>query len=89
MALLDHAGQGAGPTSEIPSVAVSAEIRFAGEAQREAFLRELLATLRDLVDRHGSHGAGDVYRLVFAAHPDVSDEQAEASVPSDDERVLN
>jgi DNA-binding transcriptional ArsR family regulator len=67
VALLDRATfEGA----EIASAAVSAEARFATEAQRAEFLREYLATTRELLDRYAA-GEGEAYRLVLAVHPEI------------------
>ena len=53
---------------EIPSAAVSAELHFAGEAERAAFMREYLETLKALIERYESN-SGDAYRVVLAVHP--------------------
>jgi DNA-binding transcriptional ArsR family regulator len=55
---------------EISSAAVSAEVSFATDEQRTAFMREYLETTRALLDRHGNK-RGAPYRVVLAVHPDT------------------
>lgn len=54
--------------AEVPSAAVSAELRFADEASRAAFLREYLEATRALVEKYESK-EGDAYRVTLAVHP--------------------
>lgn len=52
----------------VPSAAVSAEARFASEADRAEFLEAYLRMTRELLERHGSK-QGEPYRIVLAVHP--------------------
>jgi DNA-binding transcriptional ArsR family regulator len=54
---------------EIASASVSAEVTFAHEEEREAFLSEYLEALAPLLARYGSK-VGDAYRVMLAAYPD-------------------
>jgi DNA-binding transcriptional ArsR family regulator len=54
---------------QIASAAVEAEVRFADEAQRTAFLSEYVAAVGPLLKKYGA-ADGDPYRLVLAVHPD-------------------
>lgn len=58
---------------EIPSAAVSAELRFASPEDRAAFMRAYLESMRVLLERYGAR-EGAPYRVVLAVHP-----QAEGS----------
>ena len=53
----------------IPAAAVEAEVRFADEATRAAFLDEYLAAVRPLLKKYGGK-RGDAYRVALAAYPD-------------------
>jgi DNA-binding transcriptional ArsR family regulator len=63
--LLDRAAY---ESEQIASAAVSAEVSFASEAERSAFMREYLEATKDLLDRYGDKG-GEPYRVVLAIHP--------------------
>lgn len=54
---------------EIPSAAVTAEVRFASERERAAFMREYLRATSRLLERYGAR-AGDDYRVVLAVYPE-------------------
>ena len=54
---------------EIASAAAEAEVRFADEAERAAFLREYLAAVGPLLSKYG-RGRGSRYRVALAAYPD-------------------
>ncbi len=63
---------------EIASAAVEADVHFADEQDRAAFLEEYLAAVQELCDRHGARD-GLPYRVVLAAHPvSENDERAES-----------
>jgi len=53
---------------QIASAAVSIDTRFASEEDRAAFMREFLASTRELLEKHGSQG-GAPYRVMITAHP--------------------
>jgi DNA-binding transcriptional ArsR family regulator len=53
----------------VASASAVAEVRFETKSDRAAFLREYLATLRPLLDRHGAR-TGAPYRVMVAAYPD-------------------
>ena len=55
---------------EIASASVTAEVSFASEAEREAFLDEYLKTTAELLKRHGKK-EGDPYRVILAAYPEA------------------
>ena len=65
LALLDRA---AFEDEQIPSAAVSAEVRFSSQEERAAFMREYLELTRALVERYEAR-SGDAYRVVLAVHP--------------------
>jgi hypothetical protein len=65
-ALLDRA---AFDGEEIASASVTAEVRFATEADRAAFLHEYVEAVADLTRCHGARD-GEPYRVVLAAYPD-------------------
>jgi DNA-binding transcriptional ArsR family regulator len=69
--LLDRA---AFEAEEIASAAVVADVRFAGEADRAAFLDEYLAAVGPLLRKYGTK-AGTPYRVALAAYPDPSAEE--------------
>jgi DNA-binding transcriptional ArsR family regulator len=74
ISLLDRA---AFDGEQIASAAVEADVHFADENDRAAFLDEYLAAVQKLCDRYGS-SAGLPYRVVLAAHPVTeTDERAE------------
>ncbi len=66
---------------EVASACVTAELGFADEAQRAAFLNEYLEVVKDLIERHGrstrpstdapaTEGPGsETYRVLLAVHP--------------------
>lgn len=67
-ALLDRA---AFDGEQIASASVAAEVRFADEQQRAAFLDDYLRVMAELLDRHrSSTSEGTPYRVVLAAYPD-------------------
>lgn len=55
---------------DVSSAAVSAETRFATEAERAAFLREYLESTRRLLEKYGTL-EGAPYRVVLAVHPET------------------
>jgi DNA-binding transcriptional ArsR family regulator len=65
IALLDRA---AFDGEEIPSATVEADVRFASEDERAAFVDEYLAMLQSLCDKYGTR-RGTPYRVVVAVHP--------------------
>jgi DNA-binding transcriptional ArsR family regulator len=65
VSLLDRAAFDA---EEIASAAVEADVHFADERDRAAFLADYLASLRELCDRYGAP-TGEPYRVVVAVHP--------------------
>jgi DNA-binding transcriptional ArsR family regulator len=65
ISLLDRA---AFDGEQIASAAVEADVHFADERDRAAFLEEYLAAVQKLCDRYGARG-GLPYRVVLAAHP--------------------
>ncbi len=65
ISLLDRA---AFDGEQIASAAVEADVHFADEKDRAAFLEEYLAAVQKLCDRYGSR-EGLPYRVVLAAHP--------------------
>jgi hypothetical protein len=56
---------------QIASAAVEATVRFAGEAERSAFLREYLAAVGPLLRRYGA-ADGAPFQVVLAVHPSSS-----------------
>ena len=68
-ALLDRA---AFDGDQIASAAVTAEMRFASERDRAAFLDEYLKSIAKLTEKYGSR-KGEGYRVVLAAYPEGSD----------------
>lgn len=52
----------------IASASVTAELHFAGEKERAAFMNDYLAALGELVERYGSK-EGDPYRVLLAVYP--------------------
>jgi DNA-binding transcriptional ArsR family regulator len=69
--LLDHA---AFEGTEIASAAVEADVHFANEADRAAFIDEYCTLLRNLCDKYGSR-KGLPYRVVVVAHPVLEQEK--------------
>lgn len=67
-ALLDRA---AFDGEEIASAAVTAEMRFASEKDRAAFLDDYLKAVAKLTDKYGSR-RGEAYRAVFTVYPEGS-----------------
>ena len=73
VALLDRA---AFDGEEIPSAAVTAEVGFATEDDRKAFLDEYLKNLGPLLRRYGrEHGAP--YRVALAVYPETESQKEE------------
>jgi hypothetical protein len=68
-ALLDRA---AFDGEEVASASVAADVRFATEADRHAFLRDYLEMLGELTRRYSSP-AGRPHRVLVAAYPDPED----------------
>jgi DNA-binding transcriptional ArsR family regulator len=56
---------------DIAAAAVEAEVRFADETVRAAFLGEYLAAVEPLLKKYGSR-RGDRYRVALAVYPDDS-----------------
>jgi DNA-binding transcriptional ArsR family regulator len=56
---------------QIASAAVEATVRFAGEAERSAFLREYLTAVGPLLRRYEA-AAGAPFQVVLAVHPSSS-----------------
>jgi DNA-binding transcriptional ArsR family regulator len=73
-ALLDRA---AFDGEQIASAAVEAEVRFADEEDRAAFMREYLATIGPLLRKYGRR-TGASYRVALAAYPRPEDEGVRA-----------
>jgi len=67
VALLDRA---AFDGEEIASACVEADVHFADEADRAAFIDEYFTMLRDLCTKYGAR-RGLPYRVVVAAHPET------------------
>lgn len=57
---------------EISSASVAAEVRFASEADRAAFLREYLAVTKELLEKYGTKD-GEAYRALIAVYPKGED----------------
>jgi DNA-binding transcriptional ArsR family regulator len=74
IALLDRA---AFDGEEIASACVEADVHFADEADRAAFIDEYFTMLRDLCAKYGAR-RGLPYRVVVAAHP-VAESREETS----------
>lgn len=56
---------------QIASASATTDIRFETEADRAAFLRDYVELVGELAERHGSP-TGDRYRILLAAHPEVT-----------------
>lgn len=69
-ALLDRA---AFDGEQIASAAVTAEMRFASEEERAAFLNEYVEAVAKLTEKYASK-EGEPYRVVLAAYPEGSQE---------------
>jgi DNA-binding transcriptional ArsR family regulator len=54
---------------KVASAAVEAEVRFADDEARSAFMRDYLAALGPLLKKHGAAG-GAPYRVAVAVYPD-------------------
>lgn len=65
-ALLDRA---AFDGERVASASVTAEVSFASEEERTAFLKAYLAAVGPLLKEYGS-GSGERYKVVFAAYPE-------------------
>jgi DNA-binding transcriptional ArsR family regulator len=59
---------------EIPSASVEADVHFATEEDRAAFLDAYVEALRELCDRFGA-GTGEPFRVVMAAFPAAGEEE--------------
>jgi hypothetical protein len=57
----------------IASAGVTADVRFASEADRAAFMDGFLRSTRELLERFGS-SEGDPFRAVFAVYPAAAGE---------------
>ena len=55
---------------EIASASVTADVRFANEADREAFLSEYLKLTAKLLEKY-SEREGEAYRVVLATYPET------------------
>lgn len=58
---------------EIPSAAVEADVRFADEAARAAFMEDYLAALGPLLEKYGAR-RGRGFRVALAVYPDPEEE---------------
>jgi DNA-binding transcriptional ArsR family regulator len=58
---------------EIASAGVTAEVRFASEEARAAFMDAFLRSTRELLEEHGAK-AGEPFRAVFAVYPNAEDD---------------
>ncbi len=58
---------------QVPSASLSAEVRFANEAARAAFMVELVESLKSLLNKHSS-AQGEAYRVALAAYPQLEEE---------------
>lgn len=58
---------------EIPSASVEAEVRFADEASRSAFMEDYLAALGPLLEKHGAR-KGRAFRVALAVYPDPEED---------------
>lgn len=70
-ALLDEAAL---TGTRIPSTSMEAEIRFADESSRNAFMREYLSALTTLLDKFGDK-RGEPFRVAIGVYPDVDHDQ--------------
>jgi len=69
VALLDRAAY---DDEQIPSASVEAEIHFADDAARGAFMHEYLAMLGPLIDKYGAR-KGVPFKVLLATYPDPED----------------
>ncbi len=53
---------------EVPSASVAADVKFADEAARAAFMEEYLAALKPLLTKYGSRD-GTPFRVLMATYP--------------------
>ena len=74
VALLDRA---AFDSEEIASAAVAAEVNFATEDDRDAFLKEYLKSLGPLLRKYGRK-KGSAYRVALAVYPEPESERKES-----------
>ncbi len=58
---------------EIASASVEADVRFASEAARSAFMEEYLSALGPLLEKHGAR-RGRGFRVALAVYPDPEEE---------------
>lgn len=70
--LLDRAAY---DSEEIASAGVTAEVRFASEDDRAAFMDAFLRSTRELLEEHGAK-EGEPFRAVFAVYPQAATEGA-------------
>jgi DNA-binding transcriptional ArsR family regulator len=66
-ALLDRA---AFEGEDIPSAAATAEVGFADEDARAAFMDDYLRSTKELLDRHGAGKGGQRFRAILAVYPE-------------------
>ncbi|MDD9970291.1 MAG: helix-turn-helix domain-containing protein [Myxococcales bacterium] len=57
----------------VPSASVCADVRFADEAARNAFMANLVECLKNLLSKHGS-AEGEPFRVALAAYPPLEEE---------------
>lgn len=67
---------------EIPSVSIEANVRLPDEAARTAFMADITAALRSVLEKYGGATATDAedadgFRVVFATYPDDVSAQGE------------
>jgi DNA-binding transcriptional ArsR family regulator len=67
---------------QIASAGVTAEVHFASEADRAAFMDAFLRSTRELLEAHGSKD-GEPFRAVFAVYPETGAEASPAEGASD------
>jgi DNA-binding transcriptional ArsR family regulator len=58
---------------QIASASVTADVRFASEEERAAFMNDYLRAVRELLEKYGSK-RGEPYRAALAVYPRGSDE---------------
>jgi hypothetical protein len=71
-ALLDRA---AFDGEQIDSASVDAEVHFADDAARSAFMTDYLALLGPLLKKHGSR-RGTPFRVALAVYPDPTEDMS-------------
>ena len=59
---------------EIASASVTAEVRFASEADRAAFMDAFLRSTRELLEQYGTR-EGEPFRALFAVYPEATGER--------------